>query len=191
MRKRTGFFAALLMVAAGSVQAHTVVYTTTLSGPAEAPPNASPGIGTGTVTFDFDLVTMRVQANFSGLTGNVSAAHIHGATATPFTGTAGVMTPLPSFPGFPSGVTSGSYDQTFDMTLASSYNPSFVTANGGTVSGALNAITAALDNGKAYLNIHTSAFSGGEIRGFFVVPEPSSALLATCGLALISRRRRA
>lgn len=191
MRKRTGFFAALLMVAAGSVQAHTVVYTTTLSGPAEAPPNASPGIGTGTVTFDFDLVTMRVQANFSGLTGNVTLAHIHGATLMPFAGTAGVMTPTPSFPGFPAGVTSGSYDQTFDMTAASSYNGAFITANGGTVSGALNAFTAALDDGKAYLNIHTSTFGGGEIRGFFVVPEPSSALLATCGLALISRRRRA
>ena len=32
----------------------------------------------------------------------------------------------------PLGVTAGSMNQTYDMTLASSYNPSYVTANGGT-----------------------------------------------------------
>ena len=62
----------------------------------------------------------------------------------------------PTFSGFPLGVTSGSFMQTFDMTQASSYNPAFVTANGGTVAGAEAALLAGLHAGTAYLNIHTS-----------------------------------
>lgn len=184
--------AALLL--ASIAQAHTVVYTAVLTGAAEAPPNASPGLGTATVTFDFDLVTMRVEASFSGLLGNVTAAHIHGATAVAGTGTAGVMTTTPSFTGFPTGVTSGTYDHTFDMTLSGSYNPTFITNNGGTVSTAMNALVAALDDGKAYFNIHSSSFAGGEIRGFLTaVPEPSSyaafAGIAALGVVALRRRR--
>ncbi len=75
---------------------------------------------------------MRVQASFSGLTGNSTNAHIHGNTLAPFSGTAIVATPLPTFPGFPSGVTSGTYDTTFDMSLAPSWNSAYITAHGGT-----------------------------------------------------------
>ena len=84
----------------------------------------------------------------------------------PVTGTAGVATTLPTFPGFPSGVTAGTYDQTFNMLLASSYNPSYVTNNGGTPASAFAALRAAISAGKAYLNIHSTMFPGGEIRGF-------------------------
>jgi hypothetical protein len=44
-----------------------------------------------------------------------------------------VATTLPTFAGFPLGVTSGTYINTLDLTLASSYNPAFVTANGGSM----------------------------------------------------------
>ena len=54
------------------------------------------------------------------------------------------------------------------MTDASSYNPAFVTANGGTVAGAEAALLAGLHAGTAYLNIHTSMVPAGEIRGFLV-----------------------
>src|SRR5439155_23025204 len=37
----------------------------------------------------------------------------------------------PDISGFPLGVTSGTYDNTLDLTLASSYNPVFVTDEGG------------------------------------------------------------
>jgi hypothetical protein len=109
---------------------------------------------------------MRVQATFSGLLAGVTASHIHSATAVAGTGTAGVATAVPTFPGFPSGVTSGTYDQTFNMLLASSYNPSFVTNNGGTPASAWTALRAGISAGKAYLNIHSTIFPGGEIRGF-------------------------
>jgi hypothetical protein len=41
-----------------------------------------------------------------------------------------------------------------------------VTANGGTTAGAEAALLAGLEAGQAYLNIHTTMFPGGEIRGF-------------------------
>ena len=177
--------------------AHTLTFTTTLSGAAEAPPNPSAGTGTATVIIDDHDFTMRVITSFSGLTGNVTAAHIHCCTSVPGAGTAGVATVTPSFTGFPSGGTSGTYDHTFDMTAASgSWNNAFITANGGTPGSAFSALLAGLDGGKAYLKIHTSFVPGGEIRGFLQlspVPEPATVALMLGGLALVgaaSRMRR-
>jgi hypothetical protein len=165
-----------------AAHADVIVFRANLDGPTE--PTNSPGIGTAVVDFDTIANTMRVRVNFSGLLAGVTAAHIHSATPTPGTGTAGVATTLPTFPGFPSGVTSGSYDNTLDMTMASSYNPAFVTANGGTIPSAEAALLASLKAGTSYLNIHTSLNPGGEIRGFLLaVPEPSSlVLLGALGL---------
>jgi hypothetical protein len=167
----------LLLVVIGAVAlgspsagAHEVVYLADLTGPNESPANASPGGGFVKITIDFDLFTMRVEANFSNLQGATTAAHIHAATAVPLTGIAGVATQTPSFEAFPTSVTSGAYDHTFDLAVASSYNPDFIAANGGTVSTASNALFAALDQRKAYFNIHTTTFSGGEVRGFLIEP---------------------
>ena len=163
--KRSVLFFALLFSACYMSEAQ--VYTALLSGPAEQPPNSSPGTGTGTVTVTGTM--MRVQANFSGLVAPVTASHIHAATAVPGAGTAGVATSVPTFTGFPSGVTAGTYDRVFDMTLASSYNPAYITANGGTPASAFTALRNALNTGTSYLNIHSSAFPGGEIRGFLLI----------------------
>lgn len=142
------------------------IYWVSLSGPAEVPVNNSPGIGKGLVTIDVAANTMRVQVTFSGLLAGVTASHIHAPTAVAGAGTAGVATTTPTFTGFPSGVTFGTYDQTFNMLLASSYNPSFVTNNGGTPAAAFAVLRAAIAAGKSYLNIHSTMFPGGEIRGF-------------------------
>jgi hypothetical protein len=173
------FLAATMGVIAPVSQAQAAIlsFTANLNGTNESPSNTSPGTGTALVTLDDIANTMRVQATFSGLLGNTTASHIHSATAVAGVGTAGVATQLPSFIGFPLGVTSGNYDHTFDMTLATSYNPSFITNNGGTPASAEIALFNGIKSGKAYLNIHTNAFPGGEIRGFLVsVPEPSSVL---------------
>ena len=142
------------------------IYWVSLSGPNEVPVNNSPGVGKALVTIDAVANTMRVQATFSGLVAGVTASHIHAPTAVAGTGTAGVATTTPTFTGFPSGVTSGTYDRTFDMLLASSYNPSYVTANGGTPASAWTALRTAISAGKSYLNIHSTSFPAGEIRGF-------------------------
>ena len=166
--------AALVAIgAATTANAAVLSYIAFLDGPSESPPNASLGIGTAQVDIDNVTNMMHVQASFVGLTGNTTACHIHGPTAVAGTGTAGVATTTPSFPGFPLGVKSGLMDNTFDLTLATSYNPAFVTANGGTVAGAQAALMAAIAAGKAYFNIHSSSFGGGEIRGFLAPFEPT------------------
>ena len=179
-----------LALAAPTSQAQS--FMAALSGPNESPANASPGTGTAYVTINGN--TMRVQVTFSGLTGNTTASHIHASTTAPFTGTTGVATTTPTFAGFPTGVTSGSYDNTLDMTLASSYNSAYITANGGTPTTAEAALFAAIPTGKTYLNIHTSTFSGGEIRGFLIAtPEPGTVgfliALAASGTLAIRRRK--
>ena len=87
-----------------------------------------------------------------------------------------MATTTPTFTGFPLGVTSGTYDQVFDMTQASSYNPAFVTAEGG-LANAEAALVAGIIAGEAYLNIHTTLNPGGEIRDFLAAPTPLPAAL--------------
>lgn len=177
------------LFATSAALANLVSYQATLSGAAESPPNASPGTGAALVDIDVVAHTLRVRADFTGLLGNVTASHIHGPTAAPGAGTAGVATMTPTFAGFPTGVTAGTYDHTFDTSLAATYNAAFVTANGGTAAGAEAALAASLAAGTAYLNIHSSVVPGGEIRGFLTpVPEPAAVALLAVGMLVLRRR---
>jgi hypothetical protein len=184
---------AALLSLAGAAQAALFVYNANLSGPNEG--NASPGLGFATIAFDNVAHTLQVATTFTGLTSPTTAAHIHCCTAVAGTGTANVATQLPSFVGFPLGVTSGVFANTFDLTLASSWNPAFITANGGTTAGAEAALEAGSAAGQAYLNIHTNAFPNGEIRGFLTaVPEPATWGMMILGFGIAGaalRRRRA
>jgi hypothetical protein len=183
--------AALIGIGA-SANAAVFVFQANLDGPSEFPPNPSPGTGFAQVDYDDVARTMRVQANFTGLLGNTTAAHIHSPIPLVGNPLASVATQTPSFSGFPLGVTSGSMDTTFDLTMASSWNAPYIAANGGTPAGAEAAFFTQMTDGRSYFNIHTTNTTGGEIRGFFaLIPEPSTLALAGIGLAgAISAARR-
>jgi hypothetical protein len=94
-------------------------------------------------------------------------------------------------------VTSGAFSGTLDLTMASSYNPPFITANGGTVASAAMALINGIENGQSYFNIHTINNGGGEIRGQLApVPLPAALPLFATGLGALGllgwhRKRKA
>lgn len=166
-----------------------MIFEGSLSGLNEVPQNNSAGTGFVRVTIDDHDSTMRVQANFSGLTGTTTAAHIHIGNGPGTNG--GVATQLPSFTGFPLGVTAGTMDRTFDMNQSGSWNASYITNNGGTTATAFSAFATALVNGRGYFNIHSTQNPGGELRANLVlVPEPATLTFLALGAAAMIRRRK-
>jgi len=184
---------ALTMLASSAAFAATSTFRSTMSGPSEATPNPSPGTGVAMLILDDVALTLSVSVPFMDLTANTTDGHIHCCTAMPLIGAAGVAIP---FTGFPLGVTFGLYEHVFDLSDPATYGAAFLSANGGTADSARAVLLAGMNNFQSYVNIHTSAYPPGEIRGFNVlmpVPEPSAWLMLGVGLAGIgfcARRRR-
>lgn len=184
--------AALLVF--GSAQSHTTDFKGSFA------PEAVGATGSGTLflQYDHDGQTLLIDATFTGLSGTTTVAHIHCCTANPNTGTAGVAlgtgSPL-NLPGWPAGVSSGSYLKVIDLTSTANFSATFLTGSGGTAAGAEKRLIDNLSSGNAYFNIHSTTFPGGEIRTFVtVVPEPATYGLMLAGLAGVvglARRRSA
>lgn len=118
-------------------QAAVVTYKANLSATSEVPPVQSAGKGAAAVNVDPTTGAASWRVEYSGLTGPAAAAHIHcGAGAG---ANAGVAVPLASGPNVPN-----------PMTGSGTMTP---------------AQLAQLQAGQCYVNVHTAANKGGEIRG--------------------------
>jgi hypothetical protein len=181
-----------LAVAAGlATPAFAQTYRANLTGPGEEPPNSSPGMSM--VTIDLNGTNLMIEAPFRDLVAPTTVAHIHCCTTAAFSGAAG---PAIGLDDFPLGVQAGTYSHSFSLTDNATFEPAFLAAHGGTVSGAASALVDAMNANEAYVNIHSTTYPNGEIRGFLVaapVPEPAEWALLAGGLASLlwmSRRRR-
>jgi len=117
-------------------------YKATMDGKSEVPPTTSSGTGTATVTYDPSTKMVTWEGSFSGLSGPATAAHIHGPAEAGKN--AGVIVPL-SQAGTP---------------FTSPFKGSATLADDKAA-----ALAAALSSGQAYVNVHTAANPGGEVRG--------------------------
>jgi hypothetical protein len=136
--RKTATVIGLLAAAAAFTWANaaTVSYKANLASNAEVPPVQSPGKGSAQVNVDTATKQATYRVEFTGLTGPAAAAHIHCGAAPG--ANAGVAVPLGA--ANPASPITGSAALT-DAQLAD------------------------LQAGKCYVNVHTAANKGGEIRG--------------------------
>jgi hypothetical protein len=130
-----GSVAAIALFATSSAFAQQVKMKADLTGTQEVPPVTTQAKGDADVTFDPASKKVSWTINYSGLSGPATAAHFHGP-AEPGKN-AGVAVPIPN-----QGKSPVKGEATLNDTQA-----------------------AALQAGSYYINIHTAANPGGEIRG--------------------------
>ena len=180
--------AGLALVAAAPAAAVTT-YTATLNSLNEVPPVESPGSGTGTLTLATDQNSFTIVESYSNLSSNAVAGHVHCCAPTTANAAVAIGFTVP-------GGLSGSFTQTYDLTLTSTYTSGFLNGNGGTAASARTAFINGLNGGLAYLNIHTQSNPGGEIRGQLTpsatgaVPEPATWAMMLGGFAMIGTAAR-
>jgi hypothetical protein len=122
-------------------QTTAVPFTAILSGESERPnPVTTPA--TGSATFSLEGDTLNFDIRYSGLVSNSTAAHIHGPTNA--ASAAGVMIDLAPYHIGPFGPTNGTMAGRIVLTAPQK---------------------SALVSGLTYVNVHSAAHTGGEIRG--------------------------
>jgi hypothetical protein len=155
--------------AAGPAIAAADIFTATLLGSNEIGPigGDTDGFGTARVSIDHATNTVGFEITFANLS-TLTAAHIHA-------GPAGVNGPVVVNFGVPGGASG-----------AGSFSGSVVDADA--------ALITAFSAGNFYVNLHTSEFAGGALRGQLApIPEPETYALMLGGLGVVgwfARRRR-
>lgn len=129
-------------------------FTATLSGANERP-NANTSTATGTATVTLTQSSLTFSISVTGLT-SPTAAHIHVGKASVSGGIILGLTPATP--------PTGSFTGVFNSGTVSASDLA-----GAAVS--LASLAALIRNGDAYINVHTVALPGGEIRGQ-LVPKP-------------------
>ena len=108
MRTSTGSLAALIAIGFFLVAPYAMadsIFTATLTGAQETPPNGSTATGQATVTLSSTLESLTVSEVFSDLTGGVaSGAHIHCCSGPGIASSIALPFPIPPFPAATSGI---------------------------------------------------------------------------------------
>lgn len=134
---------------------------TKLSGYAEVPTLSTDGAGSFRARVSTSSEEVKYRLSFRDTTGTVTQAHIHlGRTAVNGGIIAFLCSNLPDPPaGTPACPAEG--EVTGTITPAGIIGPS----GQGIAAGEFDELVAAIRAGAAYVNVHTTMFPGGEIRG--------------------------
>jgi hypothetical protein len=158
----------VLHIASGNAQnSNHLQFTTGLSSFASSPSLFTDGTGTAQVQISPDLQSISYTMTYSGLSSTVTQAHIHFAQ-TGVNG--GVIVYLCDNTGVaPKGVPTCPVSGTVTGTATAAdvnppNNPLPVTAQG-IAAGDFAALIAALETNTGYVNLHTTNYPAGEIRG--------------------------
>jgi hypothetical protein len=136
-----GAAGAALLASARPSYAAPVAFKADLKGSTEVPPNQATGTGSVTASYDPATKTLTWSGTYAGLTGDPTAAHLHG----------------PAEPGKNAGV----------AVWISTKGAPFPSPFQGTAT-LTDAQADDLLAGLWYVNIHTAAAPGGELRGQLV-----------------------
>jgi hypothetical protein len=134
-RRLVVFALAALLSTATSAYAQTLKFKANMDATQEVPSNDSKGKGTADLTYDTATKNLNWTITFDGLTGPAAVAHFHG----------------PAEPGKNAGV-----------ALLIGQNPTSPAKGSAMLT---EAQAADLIAGRWYVNVHTAANKGGEIRG--------------------------
>lgn len=133
--KLAGLAVSAVLLSGASALAETVKMTATLDGAQQSPPVTTEGKGSAQVTYDTDTKKLDWTVEYSGLSSAPAAGHFHGPADVG--ANAGIQVPFKGDLASPIKGSATLTDEQAKDLLA----------------------------GKYYINLHTPAHKGGEIRG--------------------------